>query len=404
VAGRRFPNLGAGMVALLFALIFAMPASAERQHVEERPSVYGAIESVSVHNMSEQPLFGSVVGRAYLRAQGGVNFHSQEAITGFAGTTFHRTSKFNTGSLIGAAGGFDFGDFRIEGEYLYRENDIDSLTGGVGVGGGEGSTHTVTANFIYDFDTDFTDVDFHFGVGLGLAQVSLDNVTQGGMQLIDDKDSVFAAQLLFGVSRMLTAELSANVDYRFLKTADPEFRTVAGGNVRSGVEDHSVLFGLTWHLGSQPTVKPSKSSSGRLADTRKPIRSAEQSTPRSADTPSLALPTVPREKQTFLAFFDWDQADIRPDAMKILIEAAGSAKQGVLTVIRLTGHADRSGPRRYNQTLSERRAMSVKNFLIEQGVAADSIVTLGRGENDSLIATEDNVREPKNRRVEIILP
>ena len=113
---------------------------------------------------------------------------------------------------------------------------------------------------------------------------------------------------------------------------------------------------------------------------------------------------TPREKQTFLVFFDWDQAAIRPEATQILVEAAALAKQGTLTVIQLTGHADRSGSRRYNQSLSERRALSVKNFMIGQGVAADSIAALGKGEDDPLVATPDNVREPRNRRVEILLP
>ncbi len=382
MAGMKFPNLGAGMVVLLLALAFASPA-------------------------------GAADGEAwYLRAQAGGSFPDPEDITGLLGSTFNRTSEFSAGYLAGAAVGYDFRGFRIEGEFLYRENDIDNLTGGTGAVGGDRSIRTVTANFIYDFYRAEIAPDrflgLHLGVGLGTAHVSLNDVTQNGVRLIDEDDSVFAYQVLFGVSHTLTTRLSANVDYRYLTTVGPEFVTVAGESVESGVEDHSVLFGLTWHFDQQATAKPSK-----LAKPSKPVRRVAERTPRrtaaaqprpaSRVTPP-APPVAPREKQTFLVFFDWDQAAIRPDAVQILVEAAAAAKQGTLTVIQLTGHADRSGSRRYNQSLSERRAASVKSFLVGQGVAANGIAILGKGEDDPLVATPDNVREPRNRRVEILLP
>jgi outer membrane protein OmpA-like peptidoglycan-associated protein len=67
-----------------------------------------------------------------------------------------------------------------------------------------------------------------------------------------------------------------------------------------------------------------------------------------------------------------------------------------------TGHADRSGPTNYNQRLSERRAEAVKSALVREGVPGNIIQTSGRGENENLVATADGVREPRNRRVEIV--
>ncbi|MGB1547039.1 MAG: OmpA family protein [Alphaproteobacteria bacterium] len=364
---RKFPNLGMGSAAFLLALIIAAPAIAADSEAW------------------------------YVRLQGGGNFPDEEAITRLTGPAFNRTSSFEKGYLAGGAAGYDFGGFRIEGELLYRENDIDGLTGGTGVVGGDRSIRTVMANFIYDFYKEEVApgrfLGLHLGAGLGSANVSLNGLSQGGTQLIDEDDSVFAYQAIFGVSHTLTPQLSLNVDYRYLTTVGPEFVTIAGGTVESGVEDHSILFGVTWRFGV-PSARPSAPAIAQPAE-----RPAAPARPTAAP----AAP-APREKQTFLIFFDWDQTVIRPDAAQILVEAAAAAKEGTLTVIQLTGHADRSGSRRYNQGLSERRAIAVKNFLMGQGVSADGIVTLGKGEDDPLVATPDNVREPRNRRVEILFP
>ena len=73
-----------------------------------------------------------------------------------------------------------------------------------------------------------------------------------------------------------------------------------------------------------------------------------------------------------------------------------------IRLIVATGHADRSGPTAYNQRLSERRAAAVKTALVREGVSEGTIQTAGRGENENLVPTADGVREPRNRRVEIV--
>ena len=115
-------------------------------------------------------------------------------------------------------------------------------------------------------------------------------------------------------------------------------------------------------------------------------------------TPAAPPPPAAR---TYLVFFDFDRSDITPEAAAIIRQAADDAKRGNVRLIVATGHADRSGPTDYNQRLSERRAASVKAALVREGIAASTIQTAGRGENDNLVATPDGVREPRNRRVEI---
>jgi len=105
----------------------------------------------------------------------------------------------------------------------------------------------------------------------------------------------------------------------------------------------------------------------------------------------------------FTASFDFDRSNITADAQRVITEAAAAAKAGNVSRIQLTGHTDRSGSDQYNMALSLRRGEAVKQALIRQGIPAASIAVIGRGERQPLVPTADGVREPQNRRVEILL-
>lgn len=115
-----------------------------------------------------------------------------------------------------------------------------------------------------------------------------------------------------------------------------------------------------------------------------------------APAPMAALPN-------FLVFFNWDSSSITDAARQVITEAAEVIRNNRITRILAVGHADKSGPASYNVGLSERRAEAVEGALASQGVLADNVEVEWRGESDPLVATPDGVREPQNRRVEIIL-
>ena len=71
--------------------------------------------------------------------------------------------------------------------------------------------------------------------------------------------------------------------------------------------------------------------------------------------------------------------------------------------ISLNGHTDRTGEADWNMKLSLERANAVKVLLVEQGVSADYLTIEYYGESKPVIPTEDNVSEPKNRRVEVVV-
>src|SRR5712672_3012315 len=106
---------------------------------------------------------------------------------------------------------------------------------------------------------------------------------------------------------------------------------------------------------------------------------------------------------SFMVFFDWDRSNLSPQALTTVKQAADAFKAKGSARITATGHTDTSGPESYNMALSLRRANAVKDALVRNGVPAQAISVVGKGETGLLVQTGDNVREPQNRRVEIVI-
>jgi len=119
--------------------------------------------------------------------------------------------------------------------------------------------------------------------------------------------------------------------------------------------------------------------------------------------PPAAAPPPPPAPPTFMVFFDWDRSNLSSQAMNTIQQAATAYKTRGAARITSTGHTDTSGSPEYNMALSLRRANTVKDALVKEGVPATAITTTGVGEAGLLVKTADGVREPQNRRVEIVV-
>ncbi|HVM97112.1 MAG TPA: OmpA family protein, partial [Candidatus Acidoferrales bacterium] len=93
-------------------------------------------------------------------------------------------------------------------------------------------------------------------------------------------------------------------------------------------------------------------------------------------------PPPPAKKKIVLrgVNFDFDKSNIRKDAAQILDEAASILKEEGAVGVMVVGHTDSRGSDAYNQKLSERRAKSVRDYLVKKGVAASRLTTKGMGE------------------------
>lgn len=114
-----------------------------------------------------------------------------------------------------------------------------------------------------------------------------------------------------------------------------------------------------------------------------------------------ALAAQPPRPVTFLLYFLENSDEFTPESKleipKIFAEIASHPSPEIVVV----GHTDRVGTLAYNDALSLRRAERVRGQLVQMGIPAEQVRAAGRGERAPLMPTEDEVAEPRNRRVEI---
>ena len=116
---------------------------------------------------------------------------------------------------------------------------------------------------------------------------------------------------------------------------------------------------------------------------------------------AAALEAQPKRPKSYIANFIYGTDKISPDSLSEVEKMKADLKTRKIPEITVIGHTDMAGSDKYNDTLSLKRAMVMRNILINQGINPSQIEVAGRGKREPLIPTADGVKEPKNRRVEI---
>lgn len=150
---------------------------------------------------------------------------------------FSATIEYDSGFAIGAAVGYAISNFRVEGEIDWQKNDMDrvKMEGMSASLDGDTSNLAFLANGYYDFANNSAFTPF-IGAGIGVAKIDVD--VEGD----SDDDTVFAYQLGAGVAYAINEKVSLDLKYRYLGTADPEFK-FEGVTVKSEFGSHNILFG-----------------------------------------------------------------------------------------------------------------------------------------------------------------
>ena len=297
-----------------------------------------------------QPIDGLYIG-----AGAGVNLmqkeHFKSTITGF-----NRSISPNAGFVGVLSLGWGFGNgFRTEIEGNYRYNSAS---------GGNEQKYGAFGNVLYDFNGLSPMVVPYLGAGIGYQAERLSgvNTTKGS----------FAYQGILGAAFPIDAApgLALTAEYRFMGLAGN--RTY--GTVQSTDNyNHSLLLGLRYAFGA-PAPAPMEVKVQPAAVTR-----------------------------SYLVFFDWDKSNLTDRARGIIRDAAANSAKVAYTKIDVNGNADTSGSHVYNQGLSMRRAVAVAAELVKDGVPKAAIAITASGDTHLLVPTGPGVREPQNRRVEIVI-
>ena len=380
-----------------------------------------------------QPITGLYIGGGV-----GANFTQQESVSrqgipvtlspNFSAPIFG-TAGGNLEGSVGFAGvlslGWGFGNgLRAEIEGNYRNNCCGSYTGGnffgafgtAIAGGSREEKYGALVNLLYDFNGLSPWFVPYLGVGVGyqainenwnasnrlafsttrIAPPELTTFQPGGLSAAGHStEGSFAYQAILGAAFPLysiTPGLAFTAEYRFLGTAGNRnyggtvtsvsttagvttTRALAGGASFGPSYNHALLIGLRYSFGAAPPPPP-------------------------PSPPPVAAPA-----RSYLVFFDWDKYNLTDRARQIIREAADNSTKVQYTRIEVNGYTDTSGTAKYNLGLSIRRANAVKAELIKDGVPANAITTHGFGDDPAhlLVPTGPGVREPQNRRVEIII-
>ncbi len=284
----------------------------------------------------------------YIGAQGGLNWLLN-----------NQSYVMDTGWAVGGKVGYDFVGPRVEVEGMYRSNTGSAVvafpTGYANVSGRIDQV-SVMGNLLYDFFPGAM-VTPYVGAGVGVAFV--DANIQGCSLCL----TMFAYQGILGVGFNATEALRIGVEGRYFGTTNP------GAYFNQNL---MALLSLSYKFGQPQMAAP------------------------PPPAPAVAPPS-------FMVFFDWDRANLSQQALNTIQQAADAFKQKGNARITATGHTDTSGPESYNMALSLRRANAVKDALVRDGVPAQAITVIGMGEKGLLVQTGDGVREPQNRRVEIVI-
>ncbi len=102
-----------------------------------------------------------------------------------------------------------------------------------------------------------------------------------------------------------------------------------------------------------------------------------------------------------VVYFDFDDTSLRDDSRSLLITHANFLNRNQHKQVLLAGHADERGTREYNMALGEKRAITVRNFLLANGVSSAQLDTVSYGEEKPIDRNSTEAAWSRNRRVEI---
>lgn len=189
------------------------------------------------------------------------------------------------------------------------------------------------------------------------------------------------------------AHLGLGVEYKFAPnwSVAGEFTSGRGTTGATRLHNNNLTLGLNYYFGSS-TPAPAA------------VAAAVKEEPKAAPAPVPATwKTLLENKSVCIegTNFEFNSAKLRSDAIQKLDEVVSFAAKYKDAQLESGGHTCDIGTEAYNQQLSERRAASVKTYLVGKGVAADRIATVGYGESRPMADNKTREGREQNRRVEV---
>ncbi len=378
-----------------------------------KTTLLAAAASLAIAPAANAEGFYGAIG-AGLSYMGYENDVSNDVPSGSGPFAFDSSADYDNGIGVYAALGYEWGTgLRTELEFSYRQSDISQIDPMPGFSGfpagsiaGDTTTYAFMGNLLYDFEGFSDSVTPYVGVGAGVATVDhtvAGSVAAGGAPTpalsiaYGSSRTSLAGQGIAGVAIDLAEGLALDISYRYFAPIKRTFTGTLNGSpaaIKAGAASHNLFAGLRWSFGgpAAPAVQYKDCWDGSS------VPMAAECPPQLVEDQSADLDPI-----GFTVYFDYDKANLTPQASTLIAEAADRALQNDIDGVVVSGNTDTSGSSAYNQALSERRAKAVREALIANNVPADRIRSEAYGESNPAKATPDGVREPLNRRSDVTI-
>ena len=380
----------------------------------------GSMAMVSAASAQDQGYYGEL-GFGYTFANDENDFEDTGSAVPYSFVTDYDLDE--SLNIYGAFGKYLNNGLRAELELATRTQEIDELPGdGLGFVGfpgggnlGDVTVNTLMVNVFKDFynESRFTP---YVGVGVGAAyfrpEASNSSIVtapatgpgQPYLIVMGDKDFASAAQALAGVTVDLTPTVDVDLGYRYLVTDSFEYGAAINGPVtpiEAGYRAQELTAGLRWNFGAPaPVVDEPEEPPVTYKDCWDGSRVV--STASCPPEPIEETPVEAPDDLDLVVYFDFDKSNLSVAAQDLIAAKAAEAMEYDISSVTVQGNTDTSGSASYNNALSARRAAVVREALVANGISGSLITTQALGESNPAKPTGDGVREPLNRRTEVL--
>jgi outer membrane protein OmpA-like peptidoglycan-associated protein len=293
---------------------------------------------------------------------------------------FHQSDS----AIVAGSFGYKWADnLRLEVELGYDSHSEGGHTPPfVATVSGRNQLKSGLANLIYDWNLGSRwSLSLGAGAGVGQLDMSLKDSLFPGLKLISDQHAGFMWQGIVGLNYEVNPDVELFVDYRYRSASIDQGYTSSFASIRpvhiDKAQENVVMVGIRWYPDVTPPPPP----------------------PMAPPPP----PPMPMPTKTFVVFFDFNKSNLTAEAQSVVGEAVKTAKSSGMVRVLVTGHTDTVGSDSYNMGLSVRRAQSVKDEMVREGIDGSGVSIEGKGFHDPLVPTGPGVREPQNRRAVIDL-
>jgi opacity protein-like surface antigen len=319
----------------------------------------------------------------------GAAYSHQDAVRITGGILPANTRLHNQDGFLGVGSfGYKFENgFRLEFEAGISDHDQRKANPPfAGTLSGDSQVRSAMVNLVYDWRLgDRWSISTGAGIGDGAYRTSITDSLFPTLRVIRGQHNGWMWQGIAGINYQFDPNIQLFVDYRYRSDhVDRDYGTdfVALSPIHvHRVDDQAAMIGIRWFTDEEAAPLP----------------------PPPAPVPPPPPPVAPPPVKTFIVFFDFDKSNLTDKAQEVVAEAVRTAKANGFVKVLVTGHTDTVGSDSYNQALSVRRAQSVKDEMVREGLDGGGIEIVGKSFHDPLVATGPGVREPQNRRAVIDL-